>query len=76
MDLSCNGSGNTALDCDGTYSNNGGDVTTNDGSESDPGSMGGNMGGNMGGGMGGNMDGGMGGSMGGKDGMGPVRGGS
>ena len=76
LDLSCNGSGNTALDCDGTYSNNGGDVTTNDGSESDPGSMGGNMGGNMGGGMGGNMDGGMGGSMGGKDGMGPVRGGS
>lgn len=45
LDLTCNGSGNTALDCDGTYTNNGGDVTTNDGSESNPGQMGGGMGG-------------------------------
>lgn len=41
LDLTCNGNGNTALDCDGTYTNNGGDVTTNDGSESNPGQMGG-----------------------------------
>lgn len=40
FDLTCNGNGNTALDCDGTYSNNGGDVTTNDGSENNPGQMG------------------------------------
>lgn len=39
LDLTCNGSGNTTLDCDGTYTNNGGDVTTNDGSESNPGQM-------------------------------------
>lgn len=47
LDLTCNGSGNTTLDCDGTYTNNGGDVTTNDGSESNPGGMtgGGGMGG-------------------------------
>ncbi|RAQ30035.1 hypothetical protein DPQ25_00550 [Hydrogeniiclostridium mannosilyticum] len=45
LDLTCNGSGNTALDCDGTYTNNGGDVTTNDGSENNPGQMGGGMGG-------------------------------
>lgn len=44
LDLTCNGNGNTALDCDGDYSNNGGDVTTNDGSESNPGQMGGGMG--------------------------------
>lgn len=44
LDLTCNGNGNTALDCDGTYSNNGGDITTNDGSESNPGQMGGGMG--------------------------------
>ena len=44
LDLTCNGSGNTAIDCDGTYANNGGDVTTNDGSESNPGQMGGGMG--------------------------------
>lgn len=43
LDLTCNGSGNTALDCDGAYTNNGGDVTTNDGSESNPGQMGGGM---------------------------------
>lgn len=41
LNLTCNGSGNTAIDCDGTYSNNGGDVTTNDGSENNPGQMGG-----------------------------------
>lgn len=45
LDLTCNGNGNTALDCDGTYANNGGDITTNDGSESNPGQMGGKMGG-------------------------------
>lgn len=27
LDLTCNGAGNTALDCDGTYTNNGGDVS-------------------------------------------------
>lgn len=43
LDLTCNGNGNTALDCDGSYTNNGGDVTTNDGSESNPGQMGGGM---------------------------------
>ncbi|MGN8968359.1 carbohydrate-binding domain-containing protein [Intestinimonas sp. HCP28S3_D6] len=41
LDLTCNGAGDTAIDCDGTYTNNGGDVTTNDGSESNPGQMGG-----------------------------------
>ena len=41
LDLTCNGNGNTALDCDGNYANNGGSVTTNDGSESNPGGMGG-----------------------------------
>ena len=41
LDLTCNGSNDTALDCDGSYTNNGGHVTTNDGSESDPGRMGG-----------------------------------
>lgn len=45
LDLTCSGNGNTALDCDGTYTNNGEDVTTNDGSESNPGQMGGGMGG-------------------------------
>lgn len=40
-DLTCNGNGNTALDCSGSYTNNGGSVTTNDGSESNPGGMGG-----------------------------------
>ena len=48
LDLTCNGAGDTALDCDGTYTNNGGDVTTNDGSESNPGQMGGGMGGRAG----------------------------
>lgn len=50
LDLTCNGSGNTALDCDGTYTNNGGDVMTNDGSESNPGQMGGGKGGGQPGG--------------------------
>lgn len=45
LNLTCNGNGDTALDCDGTYENNGGDVTTNDGSENNPGQMGGGMGG-------------------------------
>lgn len=48
LNLTCNGSGNTALDCDGTYTNNGGDVTTNDGSESSLGQMGGGGGGRSG----------------------------
>lgn len=52
LDLTCNGSGNTALDTDGSYTNNGGTVTTNDGSEENPGAMGGGQGG-MGGKMGG-----------------------
>lgn len=50
LQLTCSGSGNTALDCDGSYAVNGGDVTTNDGSENNPGQMGGGMGGR--GGMG------------------------
>ena len=53
LELTYNSNGNTALDCDGTYTNNGGDVTTNDGSEENPGQMGGGNGGgrpdNMGG---------------------------
>lgn len=48
MDLTCNGAGNTALDCDGAYACNGGSVTTNDGSENNPGQTGG-MGGRPGG---------------------------
>lgn len=39
LDLTCNGNGDSALDCDGTYTNNGGTVSTNDGSESNPGGM-------------------------------------
>lgn len=49
LQLTCNGSGNTALDCDGTYANNGGEITTNDGSETNPGQMGGGKGGGQGG---------------------------
>lgn len=45
LNLTCNGSGNTAIDCDGAYTNNGGDITTNDGSENNPGQMGGGKGG-------------------------------
>lgn len=45
LDLTCNGSGNTTMDCDGTYANNGGNITTNDGSEVNPGQMGGGKGG-------------------------------
>lgn len=37
LDLTCNGNGNTALDCSGSYTNNGGSVTTNDGSETNSG---------------------------------------
>ena len=49
LDLTCNGSGNTALDCDGTYTNKGGSVSTNDGSEENPGQGGrGGMGGRPG----------------------------
>ncbi len=33
LNLTCNGNGNTAIDANGTYTNNGGSVTTNDGSE-------------------------------------------
>ncbi len=40
LTLTCNGRGDTALDCDGTYSNNGGEVMTNDDSENNPGQMG------------------------------------
>lgn len=43
LDLTCNGSGNTALDADGSYTNNGGTVTTNDGSETTGGGMTGGM---------------------------------
>lgn len=67
IDLTCNGNGDTALDCDGTYTNNGGTLTTNDGSENNPGQMGGQPGGMGGrpGGMGGGP-GGMGGQPGGQ----------
>ena len=34
LKLTCNGNGNTAIDASGTFSNNGGNITTNDGSES------------------------------------------
>lgn len=33
LDLTCGGNGNTALDCDGSFQNNGAEVSTNDGSE-------------------------------------------
>ena len=42
LDLTCNGNGNTALDCSGSYTNNGGSVTTNDGSETNSGGRSGN----------------------------------
>lgn len=45
LDLTCNGNGETALDCDGTYTYNGGNITTNDGSENNPSQMGGGKGG-------------------------------
>lgn len=41
LNLTCNGGGNTTLDCNGTYTNNGGNVTTNDTAESNPSGMGG-----------------------------------
>lgn len=50
LELTCNGSGDTALDCDGSYTNNGGNVSTNDGSESNPGQMGGGKNGDQSGG--------------------------
>ena len=56
LDLTCSGSGNTALDCDGTYTNNGGSVTTNDGSEANPGQGGGRTNGEPGGGGRGGRD--------------------
>lgn len=37
------------MDCDGTYTNEGGDVTTNDGSENNPGQVGGGQMGGHGG---------------------------
>lgn len=52
LSLTCNGSGNTTIDCDGTYANNGGDITTNDGAESNPGQMGGAAAGQGGAGQG------------------------
>lgn len=42
LDLTCNGNWNTALDCSGSYTNNGGSVTTNDGSETNSGGRSGN----------------------------------
>lgn len=51
LKLTCNGNGNTAIDVNGTFSNNGGSITTNDGSESATGGQGGR--GAMGGGKGG-----------------------
>lgn len=50
LELTCNGNGDTALDCDGTYTNNGGNVSTNDGSESNPGQIGGGKNGGQSGG--------------------------
>ena len=49
LDLTCNGNGDTAIDCDGSYANNGGEVSTNDGSENNPGQMGVGQRGDMGG---------------------------
>ena len=43
LELTCNGNGNTAIDTNGAYTNNGGSVTTNDGSESGAGGKGGSM---------------------------------
>ncbi len=47
LKLTCSSSDNTAIDCDGAYASNGGDITTNDGSENSPGQTGGMMGGAM-----------------------------
>lgn len=41
LNLTCNGGGNTTLDCSGTYANTGGTVTTNDNAETNPSGMGG-----------------------------------
>lgn len=43
LDLTCNSRMNTALDCSGDFKNNGGNITTNDGSENNPGQMFGGM---------------------------------
>lgn len=40
LNLTCNGNGNTAVDCDGSYTNNGAEIITNDGSEENGGSFG------------------------------------
>ena len=53
LNLTCNGNGNTAIDTNGTYMNNGGSVTTNDGSEN---GTGGKNGGRTGGKNGGLFD--------------------
>ena len=45
LNLTCNGNGNTAIDTDGTFTNQGGDITTNDGSENGSGGFGGMKGG-------------------------------
>lgn len=49
LSLTCNGNGDTTIDCDGTYTNNGGSMTTNDGAENNRGQMGNSapMGNNM-----------------------------
>ena len=44
LNLTCGGNGNTALDANGTFTNNGGSIATNDGSENGTGIMGGRMG--------------------------------
>lgn len=51
LNLTCNGNGNTALDCDGNFLLGDAEVHTNDGSENNPGAMPGGMGG-FGGGKG------------------------
>ncbi len=58
LDLTCGGNGNTAIDATGDYTNNGGSVTTNDGSEQNQGqkSFGGGMGGHGGHGDNGGQD--------------------
>lgn len=58
LDLTCGGNGNTAIDATSGYTNNGGSVTTNDGSEQNQGqkSFGGGMGGHGGHGDNGGQD--------------------
>ena len=45
LDLTCNGNGNTALDANGQFTHSGGEITTNDGSETGVGGFGGKGGG-------------------------------